>query len=255
MGGDGAPSVGHRVAGTAFHHGVGVGKLVVETDERLAVGVESLNGNVHAIVGIVVAALLVFGLVIDDGAVNLDLARREVALKVLHVGGSVPEAPLGEREQLQALGLAGEVLEREFLHLAPFLQGNEEEHRGLHAVLLARDAGVAHAVAALVAVEGRLAGFPSGIPDDSLLFTLSSLLYNIEISSAVVHGHAVVAVARDAAELGVLEERVAAGGIGNQGEEVLVAQVVDPGPGRLGIGDDIFAMCVVEMSVGLVVHI
>ena len=98
--GDGAPSVGHRVAGTAFHHGVGIGKLVVESDERLAVGVESLNGNVHAIVGIVVAALLVFGLVIDDGAVNLNLARREVALEVLHVGGSVPEAPLGEREQL-----------------------------------------------------------------------------------------------------------------------------------------------------------
>ena len=115
-------------------------------------------------------------------------------------------------------------------------------------------------MAAFVAVERSLAGFPSGVPDDSLrtlltlLFPLSSLLYNIEITPAVVHGHAVVAVACDAAELGVLEEGVAAGGVGDQREEVFVAQVVDPRPRCLGVCDDIFAMSVVEMSVSLVVH-
>ena len=102
-------------------------------------------------------------------------------------------------------------------------------------------------MAALVAVERRLAGFPSGIPD---VLPVS----NIEVSSAVVHGHAVVAVARDAAELGVLEERVAAGGVGNQREEVFVAQIVDPRPWCLWVGDDIFAVSVVEMSVSFIVH-
>ena len=40
--------------------------------------------------------------------------------------------------------------------------------------------------------------------------------------------HVVVAVAGDAAQLGVLVEGIAAAGVGDQGEEVLVAEVVDP---------------------------
>ena len=127
VGGDGAPSVGDGVAGLAFHYGVGVGKLVVESDECLAVGVEALYGGVDAVVGVVVAALLVLGLVVDDGAVDFHFAGGEVALEVLHVGGSVPQAPFSEGEEFEALGLAGEVLEGDFLHLAPFLQGYEEE--------------------------------------------------------------------------------------------------------------------------------
>lgn len=40
--------------------------------------------------------------------------------------------------------------------------------------------------------------------------------------------HVVVAVAGDAAQLGVLVEGIAAAGVGDQAEEVLVAEVVDP---------------------------
>ena len=40
--------------------------------------------------------------------------------------------------------------------------------------------------------------------------------------------HVVVAVAGDAAQLGVLVEGIAVAGVGDQGEEVLVAEVVDP---------------------------
>lgn len=40
--------------------------------------------------------------------------------------------------------------------------------------------------------------------------------------------HVVVSVAGDAAQLGVLVEGIAAAGVGDQAEEVLVAEVVDP---------------------------
>ena len=55
--------------------------------------------------GIVIAALAVFGLMIDGRALNLNFASREVALEVLHIGSGIPETPLLEAEELQALGL------------------------------------------------------------------------------------------------------------------------------------------------------
>ncbi len=202
----GAPAVCHAVLRRSSHDAVGVCELVIESDERLAVGVEALHRCVYGVEREVVAALLVFGFVVDYASVNLHLASREVALEVLHVGGCVPQAPLCEREQFQRALLSGGVFQRKFLHLAPFLQRHEEEHACLDAVLTARDAGVTHAVAALVEVEWCLAGFPSWVP-------YGSVVVDVEVSSAVVHRHSVVAVARDAAELGVLEEGISASGV------------------------------------------
>ena len=79
------------MSGLALADTLRIGKLVVESDKRLTVGIETLDGGVaQCVVGIVVAAFLVFGLVIDGGTVNLYLAGRPVALEVLHVGGSIP---------------------------------------------------------------------------------------------------------------------------------------------------------------------
>ena len=61
----------------------------------------------------------------------------------------------------------------------------------------------------LVAVEWRLAGLPSGVPH-------GAAIVDVEVAAAVVHRHAVVAVARQAAELGILVEGIAAGRVGNQ---------------------------------------
>ena len=240
----GAPAVGLAVARASFHHGLGVAELVVEAHERFAVGVVAVDGDVDAVEGVVVAALLVFGLVVDDRAVDFDLAGREVALEVLHVGGGVPEAPFGEREELDAAHHVGGVGQRQLLDFGPRVQRDEEEDAGFDAVLEAGDAGVAHAVAALVFVERRLAGLPAGRPH-------GAAVVDVEVASAVVHRHVVVAITGDAAELGVLVERISAGGVGDEREEILVAQIVYPRPGRGRVGDDVFAVGVVKMSVFL----
>ena len=58
-----------------------------------------------------------------------------------------------------------------------------------------------------------------------------------------------VAIAGDAAELGVLVERIAAGGVTNQREKVFVAQIVNPWPWGLRVCNDILAVLVVEVTV------
>ena len=123
---DGAPTVGMAVARTAFDDGIRIGKLIIEADERLTVGVKALDRNVHTVECVVIAALAVFGLVVDNRALDFDLTGREVALEVLHVGRCIPQAPLGKGEQLEALHLIAVVGEREFLHLGACVQGHKE---------------------------------------------------------------------------------------------------------------------------------
>ena len=195
-----------RVAGLALHHCLRIGKLVVESHEGLAVGVEALNLCVHVIERVVVTTLAILGLMIDCRTLNLHFTRREVTLEIFHIGSGIPEAPLLEREEFQRLGLCRLVLQCQLLHLAPFLEGYEEENAGLYAILAASDARVAHAVTALVEVEWRLAGLPSWIP-----YRVAVL--DVEVTASIVHRHIVVAIAGDATELGVLVEAVAASGV------------------------------------------
>ena len=74
---------------------------------------------------------------------------------------------------------------------------------------------------ALVAVKRGLARLPARIPD------AVSVLY-VEITPAVVHRNAIVAIAGNAAELCILVERVTSRRVADQREEIIVAQVVDP---------------------------
>ena len=66
-----------------------------------------------------VAAFFVFSFVVDNRAVDFNLASREVALEILHIGGSIPQAPFLEREQLDSFLFRSGILEGEFLHLCP----------------------------------------------------------------------------------------------------------------------------------------
>ena len=244
---DRAPAVGKAVAWLAFHHSLRLGKLVVESDEALAVGIVALNLGIDGVESIVVAALAVFGLVIDGRAFYLHFARREVALEVLHVGGSIPEAPFCKGEHLEGLHLLSLVLQRHLLHLSPCMERNEEEHTCLHTVLTARDAGIVHAVAALVAVERCLARFPSRVPYGIAIF-------DIEIATAVIHRHTVVAVTGDATELGILVEGITTCCIGYEREEILVTQIIDPRPWGLWVSNHVFAIGVIKMTILFFCH-
>ena len=210
--------MGHAHGRLASHHALRIREIIIKTNERLAIRVVTLSLGVgQRIVGIVVATLLVFRLVVDGCPIlNLHFACRPVALEVLHIRGSVPQAPLSKRKQFQAFHLVGGVLQRQLLHLSPSVQGHEEEHRSLHAVLTARDTGVVHAVATLIAVQWRLARLPARIPH-------TTAIVDVEIAATSIHGHTIITVARDATELSILIEIIATGSVRDEAEEVLIA--------------------------------
>ena len=94
--GDRTPSVSNTVSSHSGHDILRITELIVKTDERLPVGIETVNRGIHAVERIVIAALLIFRLVIYRRTVDLNLSGREVALEILHVRSRIPEAPFSE---------------------------------------------------------------------------------------------------------------------------------------------------------------
>ena len=69
--GDGAPTVSNTHCGFAGHDTLWFVEVVIQTDKRLAVGVEALGFGIgQGIIGVVVSALLVLGLVVDGRGLN-----------------------------------------------------------------------------------------------------------------------------------------------------------------------------------------
>ena len=204
---DRRPALRNGHIGLARENSVGALKAVVQTEEALAVGVIALNGSINGVEREVIAALLVFGLVVNGGAEYLDLAGVEVSLEVGGIVVCVPEAPFDKACQLERLLFAALVGDREPLNFAIEILRNEELHLGSYAVLGGVDNGVAHAVAALVAVKLGLNGAPAGVPYGV------SVLY-VEVSAAHINGNVVVAVTRDAAQTSVLIEHISARSVG-----------------------------------------
>ena len=203
--------------------------------------------RVHAVDGVVVAALAVLGLVVDRRPVravllDLDLADRQVALVVGLVVLRVPQAELDEREERDRLRRVGRVGDRDLLDLGGLAEGHEEQRLDGEPAALARDARVAQAVARLEVVEVRLDRQPRRGPH-------VAAVVDVEVPAARVGGDVVVAVAREAAHLGVAVERVAARLVRDEREELLGAQVVDPRVRRVRRRDDVLACVVVEVAV------
>ncbi len=242
--------------------GGGAAPAVEFAEERGAVGVEADDGAVDGVEGVVVAALLVLGLVVDDhraigrGLLDLHLAGGEVALEVLGVVGGVPEAPFHRARHIEGDGVAGGVAQAQAVDLAGGVQRHEAGELGLDAGLGGLKHGVAHAVAADVLVErgargqerGREGELRSGVVGHVPL-AVDGHEGDIPAARAVVLRHAVVTVAGQTQELGVAVEVVAARRVGDEAEEVLVAEVVDPRQWRGGGGDHILARLIVKVTV------
>ena len=90
------PSMSYAACRHTCHYILRITELVVQTDESLSVSIESVHRSIHAVECIMVAALLVFGLMIYHRTVHLNLSGREITLEVLHVGSGIPQAPLRE---------------------------------------------------------------------------------------------------------------------------------------------------------------
>ena len=95
---------------------------------------------------------------------------------------------------------------------------------------------------AFIGIKFRLRRLPSGIPDGIVVL-------NIEILPVVIIGNTVVAITCDTEKLCILIEGVTASGVGNQAEEVIAAEIVDPGKRRFRCGDDIFHGGIVKVTV------
>ena len=235
------PAGSDGVAHLAGENRLRVFKAIVQPKERLHVGVEAVHGGVHGVERIVIAALAVFGLVVDDAAFHLNLAGGEVALEVRHVVLRVPQAELDERRQDNILGCVGIIAQRHLMHLGVHAHRHKRELAGGQTVLLTGDDGVAHAVAALVAVELGLYGGPAGIPD-------SVAVLDVEVSAAHVDWNVVIAITCDTAQTSVLIEAVSACGVGYQRKESLCSEVVYPRIGGTGRSNDILTVFVVKMT-------
>ena len=93
----GGPAVGYGVCWLAVHDGVGIAEGVVDgAQEALPVGVKAVYGIIYGVEGKMIAALLVFGLVVDGGAFDLNFAGVEVSLEVGGVIHCIPQTPFQE---------------------------------------------------------------------------------------------------------------------------------------------------------------
>ena len=239
---DGIPA--HNLGeGTALlTNQLGIGPLAHVAQKGVPVGVPAGSRPVHAVVGVVIPTLPVLGLMIDDTVLYLRLGNVQVALIVGAVVYGVPQAPFHQTPDVDVLGFLGFVGQHQIVEFTVFAHGDEEGHPGIQAVLSAVKGGVAHAMAALVTVKLGLGGKVPGIPGG-----LSRFLDVVE-AAALVAGNGVVAVAQQTLQLGIPIEAVAAARIGNHAQEILTAQVVDPGQGSGGGGNDVLPPGIIEMT-------
>ena len=95
------PAVGDRIARTPLLDDEWPVPASIRAEEAVAIGVEPGESGRAGEVGEVVSALAVFGRVVDDAAIHLDLADGEVPLQVRRVVPRVPKAELDGAEQRQ----------------------------------------------------------------------------------------------------------------------------------------------------------
>lgn len=108
-------------------------------------------------------------------------------------------------------------------------------------ILLTGNDGITHAVAAGICVQVCLYRRPARRP-------YGFAVLDVEITAAHVYRYVIVAITGDPAQTGILIEVIAAGGVGDQREKLLCAQIVNPGIRSLRILNDVFFVCVIEIA-------
>ena len=119
---------------------------------------------------------------------------------------------------------------------------HEHELLNLQTALAAGDARITEAVAAFVSVKRRAHRLPTRIPDGPALL-------HVQATSVIIHRDVVVPVTREAAQPGVLPERVPPGRLRAKAEKLVLAEHIEPGQGCVRTRDDKFAVRIVEVAV------
>ena len=235
------PAVGNAAGAVPGADGLRVCRAAVHAAEGIPGGVKAVHRAVCPEHGVVVAALAVLGLVVDDAALYLHFTGGVVALEVGAVVHGIPQAELHIAEQIQLLDNGAAVAHCHPVQLTGIPLGDEQLLPGGHAVLFALQNGVAQTVAAAVTVQRGLGGLPARVPYGFAILDVDPVAVHVQRGI-------VVAVAGQAAHPGVPVKAVTARCVGDQTEEVFAAKVVDPGQGRLRGGDDVFLILVIKIS-------
>ena len=227
-------------------HGRGLVPAAVRPQERVALRVEAGQLLRAGEVGEVIAPLAVLGLVIDHPVLDLDLAGAEVALEVGGVVLRVPQAELDAAKRPRARPASSRwLVSGELPDLQVLAQRHEIAGLGLDAAVGRADDRVAQAVAAVVVVQLACGSAARTATRTRRVCVVAQ----VDVAPAAVERRVVVAVAGQPAQAGIPVEGIAAGGVRDDPEIGLAAQVVDPGQGRVGPGDDVLAVRVIEVTV------
>ena len=226
------PALGQGARTGPLPHRLRRSGRAIGAHERVPGGIEALEGAVGPEDRVVVPALPVLGFVVDGIGLHFHFSCGEVPLEVGAVVHCVPEAELHEGEELQGLPLPGAVFHGQLHQQAPLPPGDKEPLDCQDAVFFAFNLRIAQAVAAAVSIQLRLHGLPARVPDKVPVL-------DIDVEALLVRGTVVVTVAGDPAQARVFIEAIPPRSVGQQGEEILAAQVVDPGKGGPGRGHDI----------------
>ena len=238
------PAVRDGIEGFAGFHRRRIVPTAVRAQKRVALRIETGEFFRTGEIREVVAPLAVLGLVVDDPVHNFDLAGAEIALEVRGVVLRIPETELDARKNRKLRGFAAPVRHREFPDFQRFAERHEIGGLRLDFVATRTDGSVAHAVAAFVLVEFGARRLPRWRPE-----LVGVVVADIEVAPADIKRRVVVAVAGQAAEARVAVKRVAARSVGDEAEIGFAAEIIDPRQRGVGLGDDVFALLVVKMSV------
>ena len=97
-------AVGDKIAGLSTQNSLRSCKSPKGSQKMIPVGVVARNGGIHAVIGIVIPPLPVFGFVINCAAFHFQLADVQVPLEIGGVIHRVPQAPLYGSGEAEALG-------------------------------------------------------------------------------------------------------------------------------------------------------
>ncbi len=239
---DGCPAACNGVAGLAFEYSIGLTEAIIEAEEGLAVGIKALNGSVDGEDSIVVSSLSVLGLVIDGAADDLNFADGEVSLEVGHIVVCIPETELNKAEELEVLLCIGSVCKCDLVKLTGAAHRNHRGLGSLDAALFGSDLGITETVTALVRVELSLDRLPCDAP------YIVVIVY-VEVTSACIGGNVVVTITGNSEQSCVLIEAITAGSVGEQSEEVLTSEIVDPRVRCIGTSYAILTCSIVKKTV------
>ena len=236
------PAMGDAAGAVPGQYGLRCGRAAIHAAESVSAGIKAGNGGVGPEHGVVIAALPVFGLVVDGAALHLYFAGGKVALEVGAVVHGIPQAKLHIAEYIQRFRGGCPVRQGQPVDLAGIAPGDKQLLHRRNAVFLAFQDGVAQAMAAGIGIQLRFGGLPARVPDGAAIL-------DIDAMPILIQGGVIVTVAGEPAQPGIPVKAVAAAGIGHQTEKILTAQIVDPGQGRAGRIDHIFPACIFKMSV------